>query len=127
MRIHCPLLPLSTRERQRDNLFIRAPVPGSPLMPVFFVNSSLGALFVAGHLKFLRPVLCIGYNLVVQMPPNPLELPLAQVSGAAAERSACLQRRELPSVGDLYGLTPEEVKIVESASVKTSAERGAAK
>jgi ATP-dependent DNA helicase RecG len=36
------------------------------------------------------------------MPPNPLELPLAQISGIGSERSAQLQRLELRSVGDLF-------------------------
>ena len=35
------------------------------------------------------------------MPPNPLELPLAQISGVGAARAAQLQRLELRTVGDL--------------------------
>jgi ATP-dependent DNA helicase RecG len=56
---------------------------------------------VAGHLKFLRPLRGIGYNLVVRMPPNPLDLPLAEISGVGKDRSAQLQRLELHTVGDL--------------------------
>ena len=41
------------------------------------------------------------YKVVVPMPPNPLELPLAQISGVGAARAAQLQRLELRTVGDL--------------------------
>lgn len=43
----------------------------------------------------------IDYNLPVPMPPNPLDLPLAELSGVGSERAAQLQRLELRTVGDL--------------------------
>jgi ATP-dependent DNA helicase RecG len=44
---------------------------------------------------------CIDYNSLVPTPPNPLEMPLAELSGIGQERAAQLQRLELHSVGDL--------------------------